>query len=346
MRFIGTEKKINALYCKTISYMLTFCVIKERGMFMDVVKIGVDIGNYDTKTQHCQIASGYKRYDVKPEIVRKVLSYKGSYFALDDNERMPYVVDKTKNDQCLILTLMGIAEELIYLASDKKDNLQEEIDKVKEIKLGLGLPPGHFTKYSLKTLNYYKNNLEGLVEFTYKNCKFSFIVSEIKIFPQDFVAVYKNPNCQTAKKKRYYIIGIGGGTVDVVPVVNGQPDANKCFSLESGTRVMYREIAADIQRQYGQMPDEALIEDVLKDEDTSLPEPMIKLIREDAKLHYEKIINGIAQQGVKLSLYPSVFFGGGALLFKSFINADENISEREILEDTKANAKAYAACIK
>ena len=266
---------------------------------------------------------------------------------MDDNERMPYVVDKTKNDQCLILTLMGIAEEIIYRAKEENtDSVQEEISKYTEVKLGIGLPPGHFTKYSLKTLNYYKENLKGTVEFSYLKYNFSFTVSDIKIFPQDFVAVYKNHNCETAKKKRYYIIGVGGGTVDVVPVVNGQPDANKCFSLESGTRVMYREIAANIQRQYGEMPDEALIEDVLKNEETSLPEPLVKLIKEDAKTHYEKIINGIAQQGVKLSLYPAVFFGGGALLFRELINKDTSISDREILEDINANAKAYAACIK
>ena len=313
---------------------------------MQTIKLGVDVGNYDTKTQNCTVASGYKKYDTKPEIATKILSYKGAYYVPDINERMPYVADKTQNDQCLILTLFGIAEELISVAREANPKaIQEELNKYDHIKLGLGLPPGHFNALSKKTLDYYHEKLDGKIEFSYKKYNFAFEVDAIRLFPQDFVAVYKNQACETAKKKRYYIVGIGGGTVDVVPVLNGQPDVNNCFSLEMGTRVMYRKICADVQRQFGEMLDESLVEDVLRGEDTVLPQKMKEVIIDDAKEHFDNIVNGCIQQGVKLSLYPTVFFGGGCLLLKNYIENDDKLTEAEIISDVHANAKAYAICL-
>lgn len=319
---------------------------------MNAIKIGVDVGNYDTKTQNCTIASGYKRYDTKPEIATKILEYNGSYYVPDISERMPYVADKTQNDQCLILTLFGIAEELIYTAKKAikdgetaTDSVQAEIDKYKHIKLGIGLPPGHFSSLSHKTLDYYNERLSGEINISYKKYRFSFVIDTTRVYPQDFVAVFKNKESEIAKKKRYYIVGIGGGTVDVIPVINGDPDVNNCFSLESGTRVMYRKICADVQRSYGEMLDESLVEDVLRNEETILDDNIKALIKENAEKHYADIINGCIQQGVKLSLYPVVFFGGGALLLKEYITSDKKMKNPEIIADTHANAKAYASCL-
>ncbi|ADL36367.1 hypothetical protein bpr_IV002 (plasmid) [Butyrivibrio proteoclasticus B316] len=314
---------------------------------MRAINIGVDVGNYDTKTSHSKIPSGYREYASKPEIATKILEYNGKYYVPEISERKPYVVDKTQNDQCLILTLIGIAEELLYIAKESagEGQIQTELDKYDHIKLGVGLPPGHFNAYSAKTLEYYKEKFEGTVEFKYKNKKFCFSVDTIRLFPQDFVAVYKNQHCQTAKKKRYYIVGIGGGTTDVIPVVNGQPDVNNCFSLQLGTRVMYRKICAEVQRQYGEMLDESLVEDVLNGDETILPDEYIDLIKAGAKTHFEDIVNGCIQQGVKLSLYPVVFYGGGCLLLREQIEENSQLKDPEILEDVNANAKAYALCL-
>lgn len=314
-----------------------------------ILNIGVDVGNYDTKTQHCNIASGYGEYESRPEISMKVLEYGGKYYVPDIQERMPYVADKTVNDRCLILTLFGIAEELIWTAQtvckETGGDLQDAIRSVEHIRLGVGLPPGHFNAFSAKTLKYYEEKLEGVVSFVYRNLEFSFRVDTLRIFPQDFVAVYKNRECETAKKKRYYIIGIGGGTTDVIPVLNGQPDVNHCFSLEMGTRIMYKQISANVQRQYGEMLDEGLVEDVLRGNDSVLPEDMQALIKKDAGKHLDAIINGCTQQGVRLSLYPVVFYGGGALLLADYISNNLKLNSAEIIGDINANAKAYAACL-
>lgn len=314
---------------------------------MKSINIGVDVGNYDTKTSHTSIPSGYREYASKPEIATKILEFNGRYYVPDISERKPYVVDKTENDQCLILTILGIAEELLFIAKESvgKGDIQQELDKYDHIKLGVGLPPGHFNAYAAKTLNYYKEKFAGVNDFRYKNYSFKFEVETIRLFPQDFVAVYKNQHCATSKKKRYYIVGIGGGTTDVVPVVNGQPDVNNCVSLPMGTRVMYRKLSAEVQRQFGEILDENLVEDVLLDEETNLPDEFISLIKKGADAHFEEIINGCIQQGAKLSLYPVVFYGGGGLLLREQIENNSLLKNPEILEDVNANAKAYALCL-
>jgi len=69
------------------------------------------------------------------------------------------------------------------------------------------------------------------------------------------------------------------------------------------------------------------------------------MIKEKARNYYKDMINGCIQQGVKLSLYPVVFFGGGALLLKESIRSDDRIVNPEIITDINANAKAYASCL-
>ena len=314
---------------------------------MATFTVGVDVGNYDTKTQNCTIPSGYSEYSVRPEIATNILEYGGKYYVPDISERMPYIADKTADNRCLILTLLGIANEIIKSAEIKdKKHIQQQIDQIREIKLGVGLPPGHFSKQKEHLEEYYHQYLDGNVKFKYKKYDFCIRMVKLHVFPQDFVAIYKNESCKlAAAAKRYYIVGIGGGTVDVVPVIEGKPNANMCFSLPLGTRIMYNQIAADIQRQYGEMLDENLVEDVLKGDFSVLSDEIKDLIHKDAKKHFDNILNDCIQRGVKLNLYPTIFFGGGCVLLEEFINTNEMLHGPEIIRDVRANAKAYARFI-
>ena len=128
---------------------------------MSAFTVGVDVGNYDTKTQNCAIPSGYSEYSVKPEIAVNILEYDGKFYVPDISERMPYMADKTIDNRCLILTLLGIANEIIYCAKIKdKKHIQQQIDQIREIKLGVGLPPGHFSNQKEHLEEYYHKYLD------------------------------------------------------------------------------------------------------------------------------------------------------------------------------------------
>ncbi|MBR6327423.1 MAG: hypothetical protein IKR60_00920, partial [Alphaproteobacteria bacterium] len=163
----------------------------------------------------------------KPEIAKNILEYNGKYYVTNIDKRLAYKIDKTENDQCLILTLFSIAEEILYtLRRDyKMKYAQEEINSIKEIKLGVGLPPGHFNNYVRKLNKYYTEKMGEGISFKYCNYSFNFKLSKIRIFPQDFIAFFKNKMIDIPKDyDNYYIIGIGGGTVDIIPIVKKLPD--------------------------------------------------------------------------------------------------------------------------
>lgn len=313
----------------------------------EIQKIGVDVGNFNTKTQHCSFPSGYQTYNTRPAMPGQILEYNGEFYSPSAEDRMTYVIDKTQNDQCLILTLLGIAEELLYVAKNgESGDIQAELDILKEVKLGVGLPPGHYNSFAKKTIKYYEEKLASKpISFTYNDYKFNFILNTIRLFPQDFLAVYKNPTCTTAKKSKYYIIGIGGGTVDIVPVIDFKPDVNNCFSLEAGTRMMFAKIAKNLQVLSAEFYQESVIENFLRGKETYFTDEEKGIIRKTAKAHLDEIIKGLKQHGINIKAFPCVFYGGGGLLLKEFIENYPDL-HYEILEDVNANAKAYAANLK
>ena len=70
--------------------------------------IGVDHGNKQIKTVHCNpFVSGLKQSVTRP-FGQNVLRYQNTYYTLS-TERIPYRKDKTEDDRFFILTLFALA---------------------------------------------------------------------------------------------------------------------------------------------------------------------------------------------------------------------------------------------
>lgn len=331
---------------------------------MSILKLGVDVGNSDTKSQNTSIASGYQKYANKPLIAKKILEYENQYYVAEDEYRFPPKKDKMENDHCFILTLMSIAEEIMFQLHEKlgtcnPELLQKKISEISEIKLGIGLPPGHFSdplKGAASLTKYYEEKFSDGIIFNYDGFDFSFKVSKIRAFPQDFIAMYSCPDAfipKHYKSSKYTIIGIGGGTTDIVPIINNTPDVNNCRSLIMGSRIMYDKIISSVQRNTGEALLESDIERVLMGEMTILPAQIKEIIKSSADDFAKNIIDTVSQSGVNFISTPIVFFGGGCLLIKETLNDimktihPETTSETEqqyweFVSDRNANAKAYA----
>lgn len=80
---------------------------------MELVVLGIDQGNGNMKTASCVFPYGFKKQETKPsELFSKdILEYKGMYYSLTPN-RFSYEIDKTQNENCLILTFFAIAKEI------------------------------------------------------------------------------------------------------------------------------------------------------------------------------------------------------------------------------------------
>ena len=123
---------------------------------MDLKKsfyVGLDVGNYSTKTSNTTTTSGYKQYAEKPYGAANILKYDGVYY-VPTLKPLSYLKDKTSNDRCLILSLLGIAQEILLAAKNEKD-VQAAITDVTDLYLGVGLPPAHMSSLSENLENYY-----------------------------------------------------------------------------------------------------------------------------------------------------------------------------------------------
>ena len=321
-------------------------------------KIGIDVGNYDTKTQNTKTPSGFKEYDVKPALASEYLEYKGKYYAPTPN-RFEYVKDKTETGQALILSLFGIAKEIyhsVIAGIDGKpshDAVQTGIKGINEISIGVGLPVGDFTRYKDNTVSYYMDALgKEPFEFIYNGFSYKMRLKCCMAFPQDIMPVAANKSCEIATKfKKYLILGIGGQTVDVIPIVEQAtelgvkkiPITDECTSFRLGVRRMYIDIVRFIETNFGSSIGEDTVERVLLGEDTPLPDDMVEAIKSKAQEHTDKIIHSCVQGGINFIEYPVVFFGGGGLLLRPYLEKSKEIMRAEYITDVNGNAKYYAA---
>lgn len=315
---------------------------------MHTINIGVDVGNYDVKTQNTIVPSGYASSAIKPLLADEYLYYNGMYYYASA-ERLAVIADKTVNDQCIILSLIAIAKEILYVLQNDKNvkDIQKAITDVKEIKLGIGLPPGQLNALADRTIKAYEDAMKLGVHYSYANYNFSFRLMKCKVFPQDFTGAFINPECNIPKKySRYYIVGIGGGTADVIPVIDNMPDVDNCDSFPYGTRIMYSKVIRNVRKQTGVTIRENTVEDVLRGRQTILKEDVKKAIFDCSTAFTNEFFNECSQNGYEFRELPVVFIGGGPLLLRKIIDSNPLLcEEHEYIKDVHANAKYYAMYI-
>ena len=310
--------------------------------------IGVDVGNFDTKTRNTSTVSGYSSYDNEQLLASKVLEYNGKYYVESIDNRLPYVEDKTDNDQCLVLALIAIAKEIIYRITNEQHiagNIQDPIRGVSSINLGIGLPPGHFNKLAKKTITYYQSKMKNGIQFKYAGYIFSFKLNLIQAYAQDLSAVVMNRELKITNPEsgapKYYIVGIGGYTVDTIPISDGEPVSNECRSLSLGTRQMYETIITKVQADFGLTLDELAVDSVLRGKSYFIKEDVAEAIRKLAAAHSNLIVDKCIQAGLSFDLYPVIFVGGGALLLKPYLESINKICFSEFIDNVNANAASY-----
>ncbi len=315
-------------------------------------KIGIDVGNSDTKTQHTSTPSSFKKYATQNILDEESIFYDGAYYT-PTNDRNNQQLDKTENDYCVLMSLFAFAKEIIFQIREKNKDIspleiQNEISNITEVELGIGLPAGHFSALAKKTKALYMEKMGEGIQFSYRHLnntfEFNFKLVKCNAYAQDYTAVAFDKSLEIpATYGKYYIIGAGGGTVDIIPVEKGKPCSDKCESIDMGSTVMYSEIIKTIQHETGKTMEYETVEAVLRDEPTIIDEARKTRIKELAKEFGNQLIDECIHKGLKLNDYPCVFIGGFALLLKDVFAHNNNIVKSEFVEDIRANAVYYAA---
>lgn len=296
--------------------------------------IGVDNGNANTKTVHNVFVSGVTEHGVKPPIGDEILEYNGKYYTLSTT-RNPYERDKTSSNSCFVLTLFGIAKEIIA---------ENNFDRIIDIDLGVGLPPEHYGLQMVKFKNYFMS-FGDTVQFNYNGRDFNVKINSVNVFPQAYAAVAQKAS-DLKKYSRTYIIDVGGYTTDVLLLSKGKPDMTYCRSMENGIIKMNNMIKGRVSSTHGNSIEEEHIYDVLTGVETCLSDGVIESIEEGTARHAHMILNELRELGIDLQSNPAIFVGGGALLLKKYIESSDMVTKAEFVADISANAVGYTMLTK
>ena len=290
--------------------------------------IAIDHGNYACKNSvGDSFVSGLSEHSVQPPLVADTIAWNGKYWTLTEN-RMPVMRDKTKDDRFFILSLFAIARELT-----EREGPPYEAD----IDLAVGLPPEHFSVLKDKFADYFKREA---VEFKYNGIPIRLNIPQVFVYPQAYAAVVPRFRL-LMDTPRLFVIDIGGFTTDILMLRNGKPDLQICRSLEIGVITMNNQIIGKVSAQHDIHIEDDHITAVIQGRETILPETVIQTVWDSLKRHIDMILNKLRELQVDLRSTPAIFIGGGAILFRKYIEESPMVVKADFITDPNANANGY-----
>lgn len=291
--------------------------------------IAIDHGNSAIKTPDFVFTSALERYPSRPPLAGDYLEYDGAVWALSE-DRIPYKMDKTENENFFVLTLFAIAKHL-----HKHNTFQPFL----EIDLAVGLPPEHYIMLRTTFADYFKREQ---IKFVYNNIPACISINHVYVYPQAYAAVVPQ-GAQLLGVPRVFIVDIGGYTTDVLLLKKGEADMKFCRSFEYGVIKLCNLIVGRVNAKYGmKLEEDQIIAAIIGENNTVLPVEVIRMIRHEAEVYANKLIDTLRENEVELKANPVIFIGGGSVLFRPWLEASPLIVKAEFIPDAKANAIGYA----
>ncbi len=285
------------------------------------MSLGLDNGNYNTKTSdNVLYASGYTETNTEPITLDKVVKYNGKFYIIGDN-RNPVENNKASNDDTFIMSLPALAEHA-------------KLTGEHNIKLGVGLPIALYGEQQES----FKRYFERKVDFEYEGKPYHIEIEKCFCYPQGFAALISD----IRNLKNYhtlYLIDIGGYTVDVLTILNGEPTKDKSFSLAKGIIELYTTIKSELMSHNILLNENQITEGIRGAAIQHLNASIIEsVITAKKKAYVRYLLNSIREHDIDLR-NPVVFAGGGAELL--YQDMDCNDVYKIALLDRFANAKGY-----
>lgn len=291
--------------------------------------IGIDHGNRSIKLARVEpFTCGLDTKESQP-YGTDYLEYKGRYYLLSDS-RIPYRRDKTEDDRYFILTLFGIAKEI--MRSGKYHT------GVIPVQLAIGLPPAFYGMQKRSFIAYFSKR--GAISFSYCGKRFNIMISDVACYPQAYAAAIMMYE-ELAKVPQTIVLDIGGYTADYIRVKNGACDISVSDSLEKGVILFYNKITSKLNAEYDMKLDELQIDAVLAGRDKSVPQVAVDAIKGHAQEYIHDLLSTFREHQIELKAGNVVFVGGGALLFREQILNSGKVISPHFIDDISANAKGY-----
>lgn len=289
----------------------------------DTVVVPIDHGWANMKTEDDVFTSGVSEITTEPALFNDVLELDNKYYKIG-GKRLEVKEDKVHDDNYYLLSLAATAMVL------EKKHLREA-----HVLWAVGLPLTRFGEEKDAFIQYLMRNKE--VTFKYNKIKYHIMIEKISVYPQCYAAV--------SDKLRFFdnkvlVVDIGSWTVDIMPIINSNPDESICVTKPAGMITCYQQINKECVRQLNAEVDEYDIQKVIMKGGDHLPKSYREIIEKELSSYCGKIFHYIRELGYNMELTPIIFVGGGASVMKRYSNQQQaNIT---YIEDICANAKGYS----
>lgn len=271
-----------------------------------MIKLGVDNGNYNTKSSEGMLyPSGYVVSDTEFITSEMQLFYDDKYYAIG-GQRLHFQHDKTIEQDTFILTLPAIAEAI------KKTG-----NSYAEIILGVGLP---VDSYGTQKETFRKYFLRDNISFQFEGTSYRCRIAGCEVYAQGYAAL-----CRYYPQLKGYrsitLVDIGGYTVDILTFQNFRLDRSSCTSLRMGTITLYNRIQ-DVLRKSGILLTDEQLTDAIRGKIQHTDKELIEaVVEQTTNVYCKELFNALRERGLDLKL-PTVFAGGGAELLEVWLHGN------------------------
>ena len=284
--------------------------------------IGIDHGFGNIKTANTCFRAGVVGYEKEPTFAEDVMRYDHLYYSIGEGHK-EFCADKMTDRDYFILTLAAIVKEL------RNENLRSA-----QIHLAAGLPLTWVSEQKERFRNYLLQQKDPVVE--YDDALYFIHIVGVDVFPQGFAAIAERLPEFTGTTM---LCDIGNGTMNIMTITNGKPNAQKCFTEKYGTHQCFLAVREEMLRKFGSVVDDDIIEDVLRNGKTDISDRYLSVIRETAGQYVAGIMRRLREHEYNPELMKLYIVGGGGCLISNFGDFDPN--RVTINNDICATAKGY-----
>lgn len=291
------------------------------------IVIGIDHGYGNIKTASSCFRTSVKAYDTEPTFTSNMLIYNGRYYIIGEGHK-EFIPEKQNDDDYYILTLAAIGRELYAR------NLESA-----SVYLAAGLPLTWVSEQKEKFKAYLLR--EPHVDFVFKKRTFHVDFVGAEILPQGFAAVAS----QLGEFRGVNMIcDIGNGTMNVMYINDHRPVVGKMFTEKFGTNQCILNVREQLMRKFGSVPDDTVIESVLRYGTADIAEKYLTVIKDVANDYVAGIFRKLREHEYNPDYMKLYVIGGGGCLIRNFGKLEKN--RVKINDDICATAKGYEFMVK
>lgn len=262
--------------------------------YNEMYVIGIDHGYGNMKTENCCFKTGLLAYDAEPLFTGDMLVYDGKYYLIGEGHK-EFLPDKIRDEDYYILTLVAIAKEL------QREKLTEA-----RVIIAAGLPLTWTSGQKKDFAAYLSKNKE--VCFTYQKVDYHITIEGVRIYPQGYAAI---ADFATTMNGVNMVADIGNGTMNVLYMINGRPQAGKMYTEKFGTYQCTLAVREMFMQKTQREINDAIIEEVLITGAANIAPADQKIIRAIATEYVKDIFRRLREHGYDegtMTLYISLPF--------------------------------------